>query len=109
VVIEDGGQWRIVVSRFSEETMGRTGVSPIHQHEVDQPAMLVDGPEQILPVATDLRIRHVHSPRGRAVPLVPADPLLDFRRVAKKPTHDRERSHVYAAPVSARIASISAC
>jgi hypothetical protein len=25
---------------------GPHGVSPIHQHEVDQPAMLVDGPEQ---------------------------------------------------------------
>jgi len=34
--------------------MGSTGVSPIHQHEVDQPAMLVDGLEQVLPVATDL-------------------------------------------------------
>jgi hypothetical protein len=35
VATEDGGQWRIVVSAFSQETMGRTGVPPIHQHEVD--------------------------------------------------------------------------
>jgi hypothetical protein len=32
--------------RFSLEAMGRTGVSPIHQHEADQPAMFVDGLEQ---------------------------------------------------------------
>src|SRR5258708_30059280 len=77
--------------------MSRTGVSPIHQHEVDQPAMLVNGPEQVLPVATDLHIRLVHSPRGRTVPLVPADPLLKLRRVAMNPAHDRGRIHVYAA------------
>src|SRR3984957_15327021 len=76
--------------------MGRTGVSPVHQHEVDQPAMLVNGPEQALPVATDLHIRLVHSPRGRTVPLVPADPLLKLRRVAM-PAHERGRIHVYAA------------
>jgi hypothetical protein len=85
VVIEDGGQWHCR-QRFSQETMGRTGVSPIHQHEVDQPAMLVDGPEQVLPVATDLHIRLVHSPRGRTVPLLPANPLLKLRRVAKLQT-----------------------
>ena len=33
--------------RFSQEAMRCTGVSPIHQHKIDQQAMLVDGPEQV--------------------------------------------------------------
>ena len=31
--------------RFTEETIGRTCVSSMGQHEVDQPAFLIDGPE----------------------------------------------------------------
>jgi len=38
-----------------------------------------------------------NSPRGHTVPLVPANPLLKFRRVAMNPAHDRGRIHAYAA------------
>ena len=35
--------------------MPRARVTAVQQHEVDQPAMLVDGAEQVLPLSTDLK------------------------------------------------------
>jgi hypothetical protein len=53
--------------RFSQEAMSCARVSPIHQHEVFQPAMFVDSTEQVLPATTDLHIALVHSPGGGTV------------------------------------------
>jgi len=96
VVIEDGGQWRIVVSAFPGNDW-LPCCSPVRQQEVDQPAMLVDSTEQVLPLAADLHIRPVHAPRGRSVSLVSPDPLLQLRRVALDPTHDRGRVYLHTA------------
>jgi hypothetical protein len=75
--------------RFAQKTIGSACVSPIQQHKVDQPAMLVNSSEQVLSAATDLHICLVHPPGGRAVALIPADPLLQFRRVTMDLAHDR--------------------
>jgi hypothetical protein len=66
--------------RFSWETVGRTRVSPVRQHEVDQQAMLVDSSKQVLPLSADLHIGLVHAPGGRTVALIPPDSLLKLTR-----------------------------
>ena len=62
--------------RFSEETMSSSSVAAVCQHEINQSAMLVDGPEQVLPPATNLYIRLVHAPGAGSVALISAHPLL---------------------------------
>ncbi len=37
--------------RFTQEAIGSSSVPPVRQHEVDQPAMLVNSTEQVLPLA----------------------------------------------------------
>ena len=49
---------------FAEETVCRTRVSTLQQHEVDQHAVLVDSPEQILPSTAHLDVGLVNAPRG---------------------------------------------
>jgi hypothetical protein len=48
LVCRDRRRWTVAHScqRFSEETIGRTGVPSVRQHEVDQPAVLIDRSEQ---------------------------------------------------------------
>src|SRR3984885_9216561 len=77
------------LSALCPETIGSACVSPIQQHKVDQPAMLVNSAEQVLPAATDLHICLVHSPGGRAVTLIPSDSLLQLRCIAMDPAHNR--------------------
>src|SRR5665213_1911982 len=77
--------------------MGGAGVSPVRQHKVDQAPVLVDSPEQVLPLATNLYIRLVHSPGGRTVALISAHPLLQFRSKTMHPAHDRGRVYLYTA------------
>ena len=60
---------------LAQEAVCRTRVTPVQYHEVDQPAMLVDGAEQVLPLSTDLDMGFVHSPGAQAVALIPADAL----------------------------------
>jgi hypothetical protein len=64
--------------------------------KVDQPAMLVGGPEQVLPVATD---RHILSSTRHEVARYPWYQRTRFSsmHVAMNPAHDRGRIHVYAA------------
>ena len=96
MVIEDGGQWRIVVSAFPRKRWAaRVFRRSINVKSINRPCLSTARNRHFL-VTTDLHIRLVHSPRGRTVPLVPADPLLKLRRVAMNPTHDRGRIHVYA-------------
>jgi len=69
LVSRDGGRRPVAhcFQRLAQKTMGSARVSPVHQHEVDRTAMLVDSSEQIHPLAANLHISLVHSPRGRAV------------------------------------------
>lgn len=68
--------------RFAEKAMRRPRVSPVRQHKVDQPAVLVDSPEQVLPIAGNHDVGLVHAPGGGTVALIPTNPLLEFRGVA---------------------------
>jgi hypothetical protein len=52
---------------LAHEAVCRARVTAIQQHEVDEPAILVDGAGQVLPLSTDLDIGFVHSPGARAV------------------------------------------
>ena len=58
--------------------------------------MLIDSTEQVFPLATNLYIGLVHPPGGRAITLVPADPLLELRCVTVDPAHDRGRIYLEA-------------
>jgi len=62
-------------------------IAAVQQHEVDQPTILVDGAEQVLPPSSDLYIGFVH-PRGtRAVAVIPANAQLRRgHRVSNKVT-----------------------
>jgi hypothetical protein len=53
LISRDGGRQPVVhcCEGLAKKTMGSACVSPVHQYEVDQSAMLVDSPEQILPLA----------------------------------------------------------
>jgi len=73
---------------LAQEAVCRARVTAVQQHEVDQPAMLVDGAEQVLPLSTDLDIGFVHSPGVRTVALIPADALFALRRVTLHPPED---------------------
>src|ERR1700723_1391925 len=55
--------------------------------------MLINGAEQVLPAATDLHIRLVHSPGGRTVSLIPPNLLFQLRCIAMNPAHDCRRLH----------------
>ena len=46
---------------FAQETMGRVCISPVGHHEVNQSALLVDSPEQVLPLAANLHAGLVHT------------------------------------------------
>src|ERR1700722_12259629 len=76
---------------LAQEAVCRTRVTPVQYHEVDQPAMLVDGAEQVLPLSTDLDMGFVHSPGAQAVALIPADALFELRRVALHPPEGSSR------------------
>jgi hypothetical protein len=56
--------------------------------------MFIDSTEQILPLASDLYVRPVHAPGGCPIALIPSGPLLQLRRVAMDPAHDRQRGHL---------------
>lgn len=73
---------------LAQEAIGRAGVPAIQQHEVDQPPVLVDGTEQVLPLAADPRIGLVYPLRSRARLLVRSDTLLDLGRIALHPTKE---------------------
>lgn len=59
--------------------------------------MLFHGPKQVLLPATNFYIRLVDAPRGRSRALIPAHSLLQFRRIAMHPAHDRRRVYSHAA------------
>ena len=82
---------------LAQKAMCGAAVSPVRQHEVDQPAMFVDSPEQILPSSTCLHVGLIHPPGCRAMALIPIDSLLELRRIPMASTHDRGRVHLHAA------------
>ena len=96
-MIEDAGQWRMVGNALPSKQSTARAFPRFHPHAVDQPAMLVDSPKQVLPLAANFHVRLVHAPRGRPVALIPADSLSQFRRVAMDPTHDRGRIYLHPA------------
>jgi hypothetical protein len=64
LVCRDRGWWPVAHGRqrFSEETIRRTCVPSVRQHEVDQPAMLIDSSEQVLPLSSNLHVGLAYSP-----------------------------------------------
>lgn len=48
--------------RSSKEMMSSSSVAAVCQHEIDQTAMLVNGPEQILPLAAHPNLRLIDAP-----------------------------------------------
>ena len=48
----------------------------------------VDGAEQVLPLSSDPHVCLVHPPGARAVALMPANALLELKRVAPHPPED---------------------
>ena len=65
-ISRDGG-WRLGAHRldgFPQETISGVGIPAIGQHEGDQPTVLVDRAEQVLPLAPDADVGLVHSPRA---------------------------------------------
>jgi len=67
-----------------------------HPHEIGQPAMLIDSPEQVLPATSDLHVCLIHLPGGRVVALVPPDSFPKLRSIALDPKKKRRGVNVYA-------------
>ena len=53
------GEQRLVLQHLAEEALGGVEITLRRQQEVHRRAVLVDGPVQIPPLATDLDIRFV--------------------------------------------------
>jgi hypothetical protein len=54
VVIDTGGQFAHDLQRLGQKAAGRPGVPAVGQHEIDQTSLLVDGREQVFPLAIPL-------------------------------------------------------
>jgi hypothetical protein len=74
---------------FAQEAIRRSGVAAVGQHEVDELTVLVDGAEQIFPLAANPHVGLADAPRARTRSLVLADPPLDLGRIALNPAKDR--------------------
>jgi hypothetical protein len=90
----------------------RLGVPAVGQHEIDQASLLVDDPEQVFSLATHPDVGLVRRP----IALVPADPLLELRRVALDPAVERHvvdgdaafAHHFLKVPVADAVAAVPA-
>ena len=90
MVIEDGGQWRIVVSAFPRKRWAaRVFRRSINMKSINRPCLSTARNRyfQWPPTFT-----YVSSTRH----VVARDPLFKLRRVSMNPAHDRGRIHVYA-------------
>ena len=59
--------------------MRRRCIAAVCQHEVDQPAVVINGTKPILPLVAHLDIGLVHAPRGRAITPIPVNPLRKYQ------------------------------
>ncbi len=82
---------------FAQETIGRSSIPSVCQHEVDELTVLIDSSKQLFPFATDSNISLIYAPRPGTGTLIATDPLLDLGRIALNPAEDRGWVDLYTA------------
>jgi hypothetical protein len=54
----------MLLEHLAEETLGRLQITPGGEQEIDRRAVLIDGPVQVSPLATDLDVGLVNANRA---------------------------------------------
>ncbi len=72
--------------RFAQEPVCSAGVSSFQEHEVDQPAVLVNCTEHVLLSAGDLEVRLIDSQGSRAIALISPHALPRARAHSDAPS-----------------------
>src|SRR5829696_9916938 len=71
------GEQRLLLQHLAEEALSGVEIAVGGEQEVDRRAVLVEGPVQIAPLATDLDIRFVDANRAAVRLAEGAQPALD--------------------------------
>src|SRR5271165_6911365 len=78
----------LALHRFAEEGLGGGYVTPGAQPEVDCPPRPIDGTIEIAPLASDLDVCLVNTPRPTNCKGISAPALLELRCVVLDPSHN---------------------
>src|SRR6185437_10181197 len=78
----------LALHRIAEEGFGSDHVTPGAQPEVDRATRPINGTIQITPLASDLDVCLVNTPRLTNCEGISAPALLELRCVALDPSHD---------------------
>ena len=85
MVIDIGGQLRMTFSALARKRRAALVFRRSDSMKSIRVSVLVDGPEQVFPLASHPDVGLVHAPGRRSVAPVPAHPLIKLRRVALDP------------------------
>ena len=85
MVIEDGGQFRIVVAALLRKRWAARVFRLSSSMKSISTPCFIDGAKEVLPCAAYLDIRLIDTPGGRAITLVRSDALFQLGRITLHP------------------------